>query len=74
MFRRLHGLLEISGGVRKTRSCRHVPLREMHVQEATRPARDQWWSEKDTELQTCATEGDMRGSGGYTACYRSVVE
>ena len=51
-----------------------MPLREMHVQEATRPAIDQWWSEKDAELQTCATEGGMRGSGGYTACYRSVVE
>ena len=51
-----------------------MPLREMHIQEATRPARDQWWSEKDAELQTCATEGDMRGSGGYTSCYRSVVE
>ena len=38
-----------------------MPLREMHVQEATRPAIDQWWSEKDAELQTCATEGDMRG-------------
>ena len=73
MFRRLHGLLEISGGVRKTRSCRHVPLKEMHVWEATRPAIDQWWSEKDAELQTCATEGDAC-SGGYTACYRSVVE
>ena len=50
-----------------------MPLREMHVQEATRPARDQWWNEKDAELQTCATEGDAC-SGGYTACYRSVRE
>ena len=24
-----------------------MPLNEMHVQEATRPAIDQWWSEKD---------------------------
>ena len=50
-----------------------MPLREMHVQEAKRPAIDQWWNEKDAELQTCATEGDAC-SGGYTACYRSVVE
>ena len=40
-----------------------MPLREMHVQEATRPAIDQWGSEKDTELQTCATEGDACSGG-----------